>query len=95
MRLVVKFCRGNDTKLYLFFLISHYYYHDNSDHLFLPNPFLLNNFLTHFFYMLPPTHPMKTSENQWLSDLFKGYEKEILTRNGYDIYKQILLWLYN
>ena len=45
--------------------------------------------------MLPPAHPMKTSENQWVSDLFKGYEKEILTRNGYDIYKQILLWLYN
>ena len=45
--------------------------------------------------MLPPAYPMKTSENQWLSDLFKGYEKEILTRNGYDIYKQILLWLYN
>ena len=45
--------------------------------------------------MLPTTHPMKSSENQWLSDLFKGYEKEILTINGYDIYKQILLWSYN
>ena len=52
----------------------------------LLNPVLLN---------VPPTHHLKTSENQWFSDLFKGYENEILRRNGNHMFNQILLWLYN
>ena len=39
-------------------------------------------FLTHLFPMFPFYTPLKTSENQRFSDVFRGYKKGTLGRNG-------------